>query len=73
MQAERAVGVVKWYNAVKGYGFIDVEGRERDAFVHRSAVFMKRPYPTLNEGDRVAFTLNESKKGLLATSVIMIQ
>lgn len=72
MRSERVRGVVKWYDAAKGYGFIDVAGRARDAFVHRSTVYTLRPYPTLNEGDRVAFTLRESEKGLLATHVIVI-
>ena len=52
-------GTIKWYNARKGYGFI--EGEEgKDVFVHRSAV----PQGTfLNEGDKVEFEVEDSEKG----------
>jgi CspA family cold shock protein len=62
-------GNVKWYNAMKGYGFIEGEDGT-DVFVHRSAI----PEETsLNEGDEVEFETEESEKGQRATNVKKIQ
>ena len=58
-------GTIKWYNARKGYGFIDGEDG-KDVFVHRSAV----PTGTyLNEGDKVEYEIEEAEKGPQATSI----
>ncbi len=46
-------GKVKWFNAAKGYGFIDIGGGD-DVFVHYSAI-QKEGYRTLSEGERVRF------------------
>ena len=52
-------GTVKWYNRMKGFGFIEVEG-EKDVFVHRNVL----PEGTmLYEGDSVEFEVEESEKG----------
>ena len=47
-------GTVKWFNAQKGYGFIQPEGGGRDVFVHISAV-QKAGLQTLNENQRVSY------------------
>lgn len=47
-------GVVKWFNASKGYGFISRPQGGKDVFCHYSAI-QKDGYKTLNEGDRVEF------------------
>lgn len=60
-------GVVKWFNASKGYGFIQRKGQQ-DIFVHFSAI-LGDGYKTLNEGDHVAFIVADSPKGLQATEV----
>ncbi len=52
---EREVGVVKWFNAAKGYGFISREGNE-DVFVHYSAI-QSEGFRKLVEGQRVEFSL----------------
>lgn len=58
-------GTVKWYNARKGYGFIQGED-EKDVFVHRSAV----PAGTfLNEGDKVEYEVEETDKGQQAKNL----
>ena len=61
-------GTVKWFNAEKGYGFIEREGAA-DVFVHFSAI-VGDGYRSLNEGQRVEFTITQGPKGLAAANVI---
>ena len=49
-------GTVKWFNGKKGFGFIEREDKEKDAFVHASAV-KAAGMRYLNEGDKLEFTL----------------
>src|SRR5947209_13265761 len=63
-------GKVKWFNAAKGYGFIDV-GDGIDVFVHYSAI-QKEGYRTLSEGEAVRFEMVEGPKGRQATNVVPI-
>jgi len=63
-------GVVKWFNAEKGYGFI-VRERGADVFVHHASIIGDGPR-TLSEGDRVSFEVVEGPKGLQAKNVIKI-
>ena len=49
-----AMGTVKWFNATKGYGFIQPDGGGKDVFVHISAV-EKAGYNSLAEGAKVSF------------------
>ena len=63
-------GVVKWFNAEKGFGFISVEG-EKDVFVHFSA-FVGSGFKTLEEGQRVEFCEVEGKKSFQAAMVTVI-
>ncbi|HET8729389.1 MAG TPA: cold-shock protein [Alphaproteobacteria bacterium] len=55
-------GTVKWFNATKGYGFIQPEDGGRDVFVHVRAV-ESAGLPTLAEGDRVQFDMVRGKDG----------
>lgn len=55
-------GIVKWFNAAKGYGFIQPDGSGADAFVHISAV-ERAGLDTLNEGDRVEYELVRGQNG----------
>ncbi len=66
--SERVQGTVKWFNASKGYGFIARDGGE-DVFVHFSAI-QTDGFRTLDEGQRVEFTVETGPKGLQASDVI---
>jgi CspA family cold shock protein len=68
--SDRIQGTVKWFNTVKGYGFI---GREEgdDVFVHFSAIKMDG-YRKLEEGQNVEFTIEDGPKGLQAAEVTLI-
>ncbi|HEX9679518.1 MAG TPA: cold-shock protein [Candidatus Saccharimonadales bacterium] len=66
--SERIVGTVKWFNASKGYGFIEQEGGE-DVFVHYSAL-QSDGYRSLDEGQRVEFSIERGPKGLQASNVV---
>jgi len=70
MADDRKQGTVKWFNSSKGYGFIAHEGG-KDVFVHFSAVSMEG-YRTLNEGDKVEFSVEDSPKGPQATNVVKV-
>lgn len=63
-----AQGTVKWFNAVKGYGFIETEGHD-DVFVHWSRIAVEG-YKTLDDGQQVTFDVVEGPKGLEAHSVV---
>ena len=60
-------GTVKWFNAAKGYGFIQRENGE-DVFVHFSAI-QSQGYRSLDEGSQVEFEVTKGPKGLQATNV----
>lgn len=64
----REQGVVKWFNATKGYGFIRRESGE-DVFVHFSAI-EGDGYKSLNEGQPVEFEVVRGPKGLQAARVV---
>jgi CspA family cold shock protein len=63
-----ANGVVKWFNAEKGYGFITVDEGGEDVFVHYSAIEMNG-YRSLAEGQRVEFEVGTGAKGPQAEAV----
>jgi CspA family cold shock protein len=63
----REQGVVKWFNASKGYGFIQRQSGE-DVFVHFSAIHMDG-YKALNEGQLVEFEVRQGPKGFQAENV----
>ncbi len=62
-------GVVKWFNAAKGYGFIQRSTGD-DVFVHFSAIQMDG-YRSLNEGMTVEFEVKQGPKGLQAENVVL--
>ncbi len=66
--SERVIGTVKWFNASKGYGFIAREDGP-DVFVHYSAI-QTDGFRTLQEGQKVEFTIEQGPKGLQAANVV---
>jgi cold shock protein len=63
-------GTVKWFNAKKGYGFIELEESD-DVFVHHT-VIQTDGFRTLNSGERVEFDLTPGPKGPNAQNVIKL-
>jgi CspA family cold shock protein len=69
--AERYSGIVKWFNATKGFGFIGRDDGESDVFVHFSSLQMDG-FRKLEEGQKVEFTIEEGPKGLQAANVTLL-
>jgi len=69
--SERKVGSVKWFNSTKGFGFISQEGGD-DVFVHYQAI-VGDGYKTLNENDKVEFSVTQCPKGLQAAEVKVLK
>lgn len=62
-------GTVKWFNNVKGYGFVTTEENEQDdIFVHFSSIEMEG-YKTLKEGQKVQYEIEQGPKGYHASHV----
>jgi CspA family cold shock protein len=61
-------GTVKFFNAEKGYGFISLEGGDKDVFVHYSNI-QGTGYKTLEEGQKVEFDVAPGRKGDEAQNV----
>lgn len=61
-------GKVKWFNASKGYGFLERPDGESDIFVHYSAI-QGEGFRSLEEGELVEFTIAKTDKGLQAENV----
>ena len=63
-------GTVKWFNAEKGFGFIEREDGS-DVFVHLSGI-AGEGYKTLEEGQKVDFDITEGQRGEQATNVVVL-
>jgi cold shock protein len=63
-------GTVKWFNAEKGFGFIEVEGGD-DVFVHFSAI-QSEGFKSLEEGQRVSFDIVDGNRGPQAANVVKL-
>lgn len=66
-----STGVVKWFNADKGFGFITPDNGEKDLFVHHSEV-KTAGRATLNDGQKVEYEVGQGQKGPCATNVVPI-
>lgn len=69
--AERETGTVKWFNSSKGFGFLTRDEGD-DVFVHYTSI-TGEGYRTLEEGQKVEFTVVEGDKGLQAKEVEAIK
>lgn len=65
------LGKVKWFNAEKGYGFIEREDGQGDVFVHFSAI-QEEGFKTLQEGENVEFDIVSGDRGPQASNVVKI-
>ena len=63
------VGRVKWFSDTKGYGFIEVDGRPKDVFVHYSDIDGEG-FKSLDEGVNVQFELESGRQGDRARNVV---
>jgi CspA family cold shock protein len=66
-----AKGIVKWFNAEKGYGFITPDGGGADLFVHHTAI-QGQGFRTLQENQQVTFEVTQGQKGPQATNVVKV-
>ena len=64
-----ATGTVKWFNAEKGYGFIEQDGGGPDVFAHYSAI-ATQGYRELKEGQAVSFEVTQGQKGPQAANIL---
>ena len=62
-------GTVKWFNAEKGFGFIEIEGGE-DVFVHFSGI-ASEGFKSLEENQNVVFEITNGARGLQAVNVVL--
>ena len=67
-----STGTVKWYNARKGFGFVEQESGEKDIFVHASAV-KSAGLRRLQEGQKISFEVEDSPKGQNAVSYTQLK
>ena len=65
--SDRETGTVKWFNDAKGFGFISRENGE-DVFVHFRSI-QSQGFKSLQEGQKVTFTVTRGQKGLQADAV----
>lgn len=65
------LGRVKWFNAEKGYGFIERDDGQGDVFVHFSAI-QQEGYKTLEEGETVEFEIVTGERGPQASNVVRV-
>ena len=67
-----AQGTVKWFKAVKGFGFITPKDGSSDVFVHHTAIVSDEKYKTLADNAVVEFDVEKTDKGLRAANVRVI-
>jgi len=69
IMSNKILGTVKWFNSEKGFGFISPENGSKDVFVHFSAI-QGTDYRSLDEGQRVEFSVEQGPKGPSAANVV---
>ena len=68
----REVGVVKWYDAAEGYGYIARKGKD-DLYVHYSSILCDGSDCAISEGESVSFSVVQGSRGLQAQDVVIIK
>jgi cold shock protein len=66
------MGVVKWFDDGKGYGFITPEGGGKDLFAHHSEIRNEGGFRSLQENQRVQFEVKQGQKGLQAANIRVV-
>lgn len=69
--SNKMTGLVKWFNADKGFGFITPADGNKDVFVHFSAI-QSNNFRTLEEGQKVEFSIENGAKGPAASNVVTL-
>ncbi len=69
--SNKMTGLVKWFDAGKGFGFITPDNGSKDVFVHFSAI-QSNDFKTLDEGQKVEFTIENGQKGPAAGNVVAL-
>ncbi|AIR04862.1 MULTISPECIES: RNA chaperone/antiterminator CspA [Cedecea] len=69
--SNKMTGLVKWFNAEKGFGFISPTDGSKDVFVHFSAI-QSDNFKTLDEGQKVEFSIENGAKGPAAANVVAL-
>lgn len=69
--SNKMTGLVKWFDAGKGFGFITPDNGSKDVFVHFSAI-QSNDFKTLDEGQKVEFTIENGQKGPAAGNVVSL-
>jgi CspA family cold shock protein len=68
----KALGTVKWFSRMKGWGFIEPDGGDRDVFVHYENI-SGDGFRNLEKGERVRFLVEETPKGPKAIDVSSVE
>lgn len=68
--SSKMIGIVKWFNPEKGFGFISPKDGGKDVFVHFSAI-QSNDFRTLNENQEVEFSVENGPKGPSAVNVVV--
>ena len=69
--SNKTLGLVKWFNEEKGFGFITQDNGGADVFVHFRAI-ASEGFKTLAEGQKVSFEVEQGQKGLQAANVVAL-
>ena len=67
--SNKMTGLVKWFNADKGFGFITPDDGSKDVFVHFTAI-QSNEFRTLNENQKVEFSIEQGQRGPAAANVV---